>query len=161
LPLTNTICEKIQTEKGETYMNYVEEILGNKESDEDKFYAIADIIAEKEAEGSFTTLKVEEKNIYMIDTLLGEINNGGLDEYFFNTNGKYCNDTINVLKMIGHPEFAEIINRASIIYNGDDADEDKFDRLNEFDEQIYGQVDFEALYKSCLQYLKSYIQKFN
>ncbi|MDF2841571.1 MAG: hypothetical protein K0Q99_2343 [Clostridia bacterium] len=142
-------------------MNYIEEILETQGSEEEKFYAIADKIVEKEAENSFNSLKVEEKNIFIIDTLLEEINNGGLDEYFFNTKSKYCDDTINVLKMIGQHEFAEIINQASIIYNGDAEDEDKFDLLNEFDEKIYGQVDFEALYKACLQYLKSYKQKFN
>lgn len=142
-------------------MNYVEEILENKGSEEDKFYAIADHIAEKEAADSFNSLKVEEKNIHMIDMLLNEVDNGGLDQYFFNTKGKYCHDTINVLKMIGQHEFAEILNQASIIYNGDAVDEDKFDMLNEFDEKIYGQVDFNELYKACLQYLKSYSQKFN
>lgn len=142
-------------------MNYVEEILENKGSEEDKFYAIADIIAEKEAEVTFNSLKVEEKNIYMIDTLLTEINNGGLDEYFFNTDGKYSVDTINLLKMLGQHEFAEILHRASIIYNDKNNEEDKFDLLNEFDEKIYSQIDFESLYKSCLHYLKSYKQKFN
>ncbi|MGB7604942.1 MAG: DUF4375 domain-containing protein [Lutisporaceae bacterium] len=142
-------------------MNYVEEILENGGAEEDKFYAIADIIAEKEAESTFSSLKVEEKNVYMIDLFLSEVNNGGLDEYFFNTNGKYCNDTINVLKMIGQPEIAEILHQASIIYNGDSNDEDKFDLLNEFDEKIYNQVDFESLYKSCIQYFRSYKQKFS
>jgi hypothetical protein len=142
-------------------MNYIEEILENPGSEEDKFYAIADKIVEKEAESNFHSLKVEEKNIFMIDTLLSEINNGGLDEYFFNTKSKYCDDTINVLKMIGQHEFAEIIHQASLIYNGDTDDEDKFDLLNEFDEKIYGQVNFESLYISCLQYLRSYKQKFN
>lgn len=142
-------------------MNYVEEILENGGAEEDKFYAIADIISEKEAESTFSSLKVEEKNVYMIDLLLSEVNNGGLDEYFFNTNGKYCNDTINVLKMIKQPELAEILHQASIIYNGDSNDEDKFDLLNEFDERIYSQIDFESLYKSCIQYLRSYKQKFN
>ena len=96
-------------------MNYVDEILQSKESEEDKFYAIADVIAKKEAESSFNSLKVEEKNIHMIDVLLEEINNGGLDEYFFNTDGKYSQDTINVLKMIRQHELAEILNQASII----------------------------------------------
>ena len=142
-------------------MNYVEEILENKGSEEDKFYAIADAIAEKEAESTFNSLKVEEKNIHMIDILLEEINNGGLDEYFFNTGGKYSQDTINVLKGISQFELAEILHQASIIYYGDTNDEDKFDMLNEFDEKIYGQVDFEALYKACLEYLRSYKQKFD
>jgi hypothetical protein len=142
-------------------MNYVEEILQSKESEEDKFYAIADVIAKKEAESSFNSLKVEEKNIHMIDVLLEEINNGGLDEYFFNTGGKYSQDTINVLKMIKQHELAEILNQASILYYGDTNEEDKFDMLNEFDEKIYGQVEFEALYKACLEYLSSYKQKFD
>jgi hypothetical protein len=142
-------------------MNYVEEILQSKESEEDKFYAIADVIAKKEAESSFNSLKVEEKNIHMIDVLLEEINNGGLDEYFFNTGGKYSQDTINVLKMIKQHELAEILNQASILYYGDTNEEDKFDMLNEFDEKIYGQVEFEALYKTCLEYLSSYKQKFD
>ena len=142
-------------------MNYVEEILESKESEEDKFFAIADIIAKKGAESSFNSLKVEEKNINMIDTLISEINNGGLDEYFFNTEGKYCQDTINVLKMLSQFELAEILNQASIIYFGDTNEDDKFDLLNEFDDKIFEQVDFEALYKACLHYLKSYRQKFN
>jgi hypothetical protein len=143
------------------YMNYVEDILESKESEEDKFYAIADIISMKKAESSFNSLKVEEKNINMIDTLIEDINNGGLDDYFFNTEGKYCQDTINVLKMLSQFELAEILNQASIIYFGDTNEDDKFDLLNEFDEKIYGQVDFEALYKACLHYLKSYKQKFD
>lgn len=142
-------------------MNYIDEILENQDSNEDKFYAIADIIVEREAESTFNGLKVEEKNIFMIDTLLSDVNDGGLDEYFFNTGSKYCADTINVLKMIGQPEFAEILHQASILYNGDAPEEDKFDGLTEFDERIFEQVDFEALYKACLQYLKSYKQKFN
>jgi hypothetical protein len=147
--------------KGEMNMNYVENILENNDSEEDKFYAIADIISERAAESSFNSLKVEEKNINMIDTLIDDINNGGLDDYFFNTEGKYCQDTINVLKMLNQFELAEILNQASIIYFGDTNEDDKFDLLNEFDEKIFEQVDFEALYKACLHYLKSYIQKFN
>lgn len=142
-------------------MNYIEEILENQGSDEDKFYAIADKIAEKEAEVSFNSLKVEEKNIFMIDTLLSELNGGGLDDYFFNTDSKYSADTVNVLKMIGLPEFAEIINQASILYNEDGTNEDKFDALIKFEDRIFEQVDFEALYKACVHYLKSYHQKFN
>lgn len=142
-------------------MNYVEEILQSKESEEDKFYAIADVVAKKEAESSFNSLKVEEKNIHMIDVLLEEVNNGGLDEYFFNTGGKYSQDTINILKMLKQFEFAEILNQASILYYGDANEEDKFDMLNEFDEKIYAQVEFEALYKACLEYLRSYKQKFD
>ena len=142
-------------------MNYIEEILENQQSEEDKFYAIAEIIAKKEAEFSFNSLKVEEKNINMIDTLIGEINNGGLDEYFFNTEGKYYKDTINVLKMLSQFDLAEILNQSSIIYFGDTNEEDKFDLLSDFDEKIFGQVDFEALYKACLHYLRSYKQKFN
>ena len=142
-------------------MNYVEEILEHRGSEEDKFYAIADIIADKESETSFNSLKTEEKNVHIINTLLMEVNNGGLDEYFFSTNGKYTQDTINVLKMLEQFELAEILHQASIVYNGDAADEDKFDMLNEFDEKIYTQVNFEDLYKACLQYLRSYRQKFN
>lgn len=142
-------------------MNYVEEILENKGSEEEKFFAIADVIAEKEASQSFNSLKVEEKNIFMIDTLLWEVENGGLDQYFFNTNGKFCHDTENLLKMIGQHELAEILRQASIIYNGDAEDEDKFDLLNEFDEKIYSEVNYEALYKDCIQYIRSYQQKFN
>lgn len=147
--------------KGEMNMNYVEEILESNDSEEDKFYAIADIISKKAAESSFNSLKVEEKNVNMIDTLIDDINNGGLDDYFFNTEGKYCEDTINVLKMLSQFELAEILNQASIIYFGDTNEDDKFDLLNEFDEKIFGQVDFEVLYKACLHYLKSYMQKFN
>ncbi len=63
--------------------------------------------------------------------------------------------------MLNQFELAEILNQASIIYFGDTNEEDKFDMLNEFDEKIYGQVEFETLYKACLQYLGSYRQKFN
>lgn len=142
-------------------MNYVEEILYKNISEEDKFYEIADIVVEREGEMTFNSLKQEEKNIYMLDNLLSEINNGGLDQYFFNTDGKFVTDTINLLKQIGQPDFAELIHRASEIYNSDSPDEDKFDLLNEFDEKIYSKIDFEGIYKSCLEYLRGYIHKFN
>lgn len=142
-------------------MNYVHTILEKGGSNEDKFYEIADVIAEKQDQTGFDSLKMEEKNIFMIDTMLNEINNGGLDQYFFNTKGRYADDTINVLKMIGQPQLAEIIHLASILYNSDQADEDKFDKLNEYDEQIFSDVEFEELYKCCLNYLNSYSSKFN
>ncbi len=142
-------------------MNYVEEILDNKGSAEDKFFAVADLIADKESHDTFSGLKVEEKNIYMIDRLLNEINNGGLDQYFFNTRGKFCQDTIDILKMLEQFELAEILNQAGILFHGDAKEEDKFDMLNEFDEKIYTQVNFDRLYEACVGYLRSYRQKFN
>ena len=64
----------------------------------------------------FESLNSIEKNILYIEMLEGQVNNGGFDQYFFNSSGEYAHDTLIALKEIKAPQMAEILNRAIKIF---------------------------------------------
>lgn len=50
--------------------------------------------------------------IMLIDGLIGEVNNGGFDQFFFNSTGDYALETIEALKRVGATEIEEIFKSA-------------------------------------------------
>jgi adenosylmethionine-8-amino-7-oxononanoate aminotransferase len=53
-----------------------------------------------------------EKNIVYIEELEREINNGGFNQYFFNSSGNYATETINALKLIVSKIFLQLLEEA-------------------------------------------------
>lgn len=53
-----------------------------------------------------------QKNFYFNQNLEREINNGGLNQYFFNSSGDFAHETINSLKVIGANKTADILQKA-------------------------------------------------
>ena len=54
----------------------------------------------------------------LIDELEAEINNGGFDQFFFNSAGDYTEETIEALIKIGAPSTAEIVKKAASKFPG-------------------------------------------
>ncbi|MEL4428856.1 DMP19 family protein [Shewanella mangrovisoli] len=54
----------------------------------------------------------------LVDELEAEINNGGLDQYFFNSAGDYTEETIQALVKIGAKHTAEIVKKAASKFPG-------------------------------------------
>ena len=53
----------------------------------------------------FESLNSIEKNILYIEMLEGQVNNGGFDQYFFNSSGEYAHETLTALKEIKAPKW--------------------------------------------------------
>ena len=57
-------------------------------------------------------LTEEQKNFFFNQNLEREINNGGLNQYFYNSSGDFAHETINSLKIISADKTANILQQA-------------------------------------------------
>ncbi|WP_320814931.1 DMP19 family protein [Flavobacterium sp.] len=60
----------------------------------------------------FENLNEAEKTFLYVEILEAEINNGGFDQYFFNSSGDYANETLESLKKIGAHKTAKLVEEA-------------------------------------------------
>ena len=66
--------------------------------------------------------------IYIIWILEAEVNNGGFNQFYFNSSGQFYKRLPGALKLVGADQFANLTERANQIY------EENKDRLEEFDD---------------------------
>jgi len=83
------------------------------EKDEELVFRLYDYIQKK----SFNFLKPEnlnevEKTIVILNDLDGEVNNGGFEQFFFNTRGQYNDSLIDALTAVNASETKEICAKA-------------------------------------------------
>lgn len=60
----------------------------------------------------FENLNEAEKTFLYVEILEAEINNGGFDQYFFNSSGDYAYETLKSLKEIGALKTAKLVEEA-------------------------------------------------
>ena len=93
--------------------------------------------------GSYTAQKCEygdnisvltkpERVIYIVTTLDGEVNNGGFDQYFWNSSGNQANELVDAFIEIGAPQTAAICEKALSVFGGH-VPEDRDERNEVFD----------------------------
>ena len=75
---------------------------------------------EKEYE-SIKSWNKSRQAIYLIWWLEAEVNNGGFNEFYFNTNGKYNNYLPEALELVGANKLAELTKAANKIYQAERA----------------------------------------
>ncbi|MDW8802182.1 DUF4375 domain-containing protein [Clostridium sp. A1-XYC3] len=134
----------------------------NEESDnEELFYKISDYALEKEIKEGYDKLEENEKNLFMVGKILMEVNNGGFDQYFLNTEGIYARDTLHFLKLIGETKFSKLFSEAVNIFESDTTDDEKYDDFNELDDDFY-EFDITAyknLYDKCISYIRERVKQ--
>jgi hypothetical protein len=126
---------------------------------------------------SVIKLSKSEQAIYMIWGLEAEINNGGFNQYFFNSSGQFAELTPDALKLVGAVKFAELTEKANRIYKTEndkitkhqDGTIDGFSKsydenpLNELDDEFYALYDKEKLHDLQIEYIrknkKDFIEK--
>ena len=59
-----------------------------------------------------TKLNADQQNLICVWAACGEVDNGGIWQFFYNTSGDWSSDTVVALETIGAPELAEIIRSA-------------------------------------------------
>ncbi len=65
-------------------------------------------------------LRQQEKDLYWLDEFDNEVTNGGFNQYFFNTNGAFIDDTITALRTICGDVFSQPLQQASRHYKHQD-----------------------------------------
>lgn len=97
-------------------MNKIDEIL-KLDDETDIVIKIGQILWNKsENDNDFESLNEFQKNVIFIEMLESQINNGGFDQYFFNSSGEYAHETLKALEEINAPEIGELLNQAIKIF---------------------------------------------
>jgi hypothetical protein len=93
-------------------MTKIDELL-NLEDETETVIQIGELLWEKSKnDNDFESLNEYEKNVLFIEMLEGQVNNGGFDQYFFNSTGEYAHETLKALEEIKANQIAEILNSA-------------------------------------------------
>jgi hypothetical protein len=135
---------------------YLQDALNEIVEKEELFYSVTDHAMEKEIESGFDVLEDIEKNAYMVGKLLMEINNGGFDQYFVNTEGQYARATLDFLDTIGEKCFSKLLEEAISIDKAVIPDDQKMEEFDKIDKKFYylNTADFELIYEKFADYLK-------
>lgn len=87
------------------------------EDETDIILGIGELLWEKSKnDKNFESLNQFEKNVLYIEMLEGQVNNGGFDQYFFNSSGEYAHETLVALNDIGANNTVDIFEQAIKIF---------------------------------------------
>jgi rubredoxin len=129
------------------------------------------ILLDKEERAGLGSFTAGERSIYVIQAMTREVNNGGFDQFFYNSSGRQASDLLPALEAIGSVEFLGIakkaIDRLGSISNLSDASRAK--RLCELekvpgftwqdlDDEFYGCE--EQLEPLCLRFIRQHPEFF-
>lgn len=132
------------------------DIMNDNSNDSELFNKVTDYSIDKEIEEGFENLSTIEKNLFMIGKLLLEVNNGGFDQYFLNTEGKYAKGTIKFLNSIGESNFSKLFCQATDILYSDLDEDEKYEEFEELDIEFFNfDREYNKLYEKCIQYVKN------
>lgn len=119
-------------------------------------------------------LNENERVIYLCFTFEGEINNGGFDQFFYNSAGDYTEETIDSLLKIGATKTAEFLKTATTVFPNNLVPQNREERqalleeinndeteklLNELDNSFYAYEDdlLELEYDYVMQHNDDFI----
>jgi hypothetical protein len=141
-------------------INYANIVLNENEKNETIFYKATDYVLEKELEAGFDELDEIEKYLFMVGKILMEVNNGGFDQYFFNTDGIYARETLQFLKLIDEIKISNLLFKAISIFDTDKSDDEKYDEFNGLDKEFYelSSTDYEDFYNKCICYIRERVK---
>ncbi len=129
-------------------------------------YRIDSIVAAIEAAlMDRATVTATERIVLVIEAMEREVNNGGFNQFFFNSSNEYAGELISALRQIGVPGIAEIAERALRAIGAQpnwkseqfeeasaDPEESIMDELNECDNAYYASE--EAIAEKLFGFIK-------
>lgn len=123
-----------------------------------EFNLLSEHIFKHYLESGYDSLTDKEKSIRDIDIFLQDVNNGGLDQYFNNTECMQTrvDDLLDMLRKFEDDTYTPLICIGLDIYNGQLDQAEKSSKLHELDKIFYKLDIFEyaRLYKCCIKYDK-------
>jgi len=175
---TDTLNQQIN-ESIETFKNRpIHKVLTTKTidttSDDDLLQVVFDNIVEKfpsdykKEYQAVLGLTKPQQAIYIIWSLEAEVNNGGFNQFYFNSSGQYSDLIPDALKMVGALKFADLTTRANDIFKKEnkkitkhqDGTLEGFSKsyednpLNKFDDEFYDLEKSENLQKLQVDFIR-------
>ncbi|MBI3134972.1 MAG: DMP19 family protein [Bacteroidetes bacterium] len=143
-------------------------------NDLDLIFLVFDYLLEKMPEDyekeyeTVLSFSKEQQAFYVIFILDGEVNNGGFNQYYYNSSGQFASITPDAFELIGAPKHAELMRRANTIYERENQNiTDKQDGtmkgfmdsyennpLDEFDEEYYSLAESINLDKLLAEFVR-------
>ncbi len=71
-----------------------------------------------------------QKVLLFVENLEREVNNGGFDQFYWNSSGDYADETLNGLRTIGANKMADILHKASAVWPNESVPKDITERQN-------------------------------
>lgn len=89
----------------------------NQKQDTEIIELVGTVLWNKASEvSSFEQLSEPEKTFVYIDVFEGELNNGGLFDFFYNTSGAFAHQVLDAYQAIGAEESAAIVSQAIALF---------------------------------------------
>ena len=149
-------------------------------SDENLLQTVFDNLSEKLPKDykkefqAVTSWNKPRQAIYIIWALEGEVNNGGFNQFYFNSSGQFAELAPEALKLVGATKFADLVTRANSVYEKEnekitkhqDGTLEGFSKsyddnpLNKFDDEFYALSDQENLQQLQIDFVRKNKQFF-
>jgi hypothetical protein len=149
-------------------------------SDENLLQVVFDNLSEKQPEDyekEYETVMSWNKSrqaIYIIWVLEAEVNNGGYNQFYFNSSGKFYEYLPDALKLVGADKFADLTKRANDTFEKEnpkitrhqDGTLEGFSKsyddnpLNKFDDEFYELYNTENLRQIQVNYIRKHKNEF-
>ena len=114
------------------------------------FIELQNLCAHKAAKVGYGGLNKSELAIICIYDLEAEVNNGGFDQFFFNSAGDLANETAPALELVGAMKTADILRRALSAFENGSPSPNRQTRWRQMDqiperqkEELWGKLDSE------------------
>ena len=95
--------------------------------------AMSDLVFARYEQAGFAGLTEAEQTVYCLDCLEREVNNGGFDQFFFNSSGNTAVETIPALERLGANHTAGLVRRAVAPFPGGRPSADRDERENQME----------------------------
>lgn len=113
-------------------------------------FTLADDIQSRESKTALSGLAPKEQVFFLVWSLEAEINNGGFNQFFFNSSGDHATATAEALRAIGATKTAAIVEAAMSIFGAEGPNRSKTRRQQQLtifsDEQQERLSDLDAIY---------------
>lgn len=97
----------------------------------ERLIKVGDYVIAKYIAKDYEVLTTVERDILHMSLLVGEVNNGGFDQYFFNTGGDYAVETVETLERIGSSEALALLRQAIGAFGANPLSTDKATRYSQ------------------------------
>jgi len=115
-----------------------------------------------------------QRAIYVTWIVEGEVNNGGFNQFYFNSSGQLADMSEEAFKTIGAHKFADLVRQANQIYNDIKEDLEKYNDgtaesfsksydgnpLNDLDDKFYKLYTDEPLSQLKIKYIRDNLKEF-
>jgi Domain of unknown function (DUF4375) len=136
-------------------------------NDRPDIFKVCDHVFERYASVGYDKLAPAEKVFICVWSLEGEVNNGGFDQYYFNSSGDHALDVEESLKAIGAKHTAQLVEQANTLFGATGPSSDRAARqsqLNSLEDaktKRMNEIEKEFMkYKDNLEeLLKAYVSK--